>query len=95
MPMVHFIRVLTMVADGSAVSARIANASVLSEIHVPDENWMSCMVHILNNTMKTVLPTFFKSFILQVVVQDFPTMRKTIEDANLSAWKYFLLNACK
>ncbi len=44
-----------MVMGSAAVMVRVANASVSREIHKPDETWMSCAAHFLNNNMKAVL----------------------------------------
>ncbi len=68
--------------------ARVENASVSREIHTPDETWMSCFVHILNNTMKTVLTSRCQSSVLQVV-------KRIIEDADRSGWNHLLRSGFK
>ena len=70
--------------------AKVAGASLLREIHVPDETWMSCMVHCLNNLMKNVITNHCRTEILQVVLHDFRSMKKIIEDANRAGWNHFL-----
>ena len=50
-----FLKRFTMVTDGAAMMAMVANASVSREMHAPDENWMRWMAHFLNNIMKTVM----------------------------------------
>ena len=72
----------TTVTDGAAVMARVANASVSRELHTPDEIWMNFMNHSLNNTMKSVLHHHFGSNELQVVVDDFRSMKRIIEDGS-------------
>ncbi len=39
----HFFRGFTIVTDGAAVMAKVANASVSRGIHTSDETWMRCM----------------------------------------------------
>ena len=90
-----FMRGFTMVTDGAAVMARVANASVSRDIHTPDETWMRCLAHLLNNTMKTVLLSHCKCNTLQVVAQDFRGMKRIIEDANRSGWNPLLVNDFK
>ncbi len=51
----HFLKYFAMVTDSAAVMARVANASVSHELHSPDERWMGCYSHFLNNVMKQVL----------------------------------------
>ena len=76
--------------DGAAVMARVANASLSREIHAPDENWMSCMAHGLNNAMKLVMSTLCNGPILEVFALDFWSMKKIIEDRNRSGWSHLL-----
>ena len=51
----HFMENFTMVSDGAAVMARVGNASVITDLHVPDETWVRCMAHLLNNAMKKAM----------------------------------------
>ena len=44
-----------MVTDGAAVVARVTNSSVSPDLHVPDETWMRCMAHLLNNAMNKAM----------------------------------------
>ncbi len=85
----------TMVTDGAAVMARVANASVSREIQEPDETWMSCMADTLNSTMRTVLATQCETSTLQVVVNDFRSMKGIIEDANRTDWNHNLRSGCR
>ncbi len=48
----QFMHRFTMVTDGAAVMAQVANASVSRDNYVPDGSWMSCMAHCLNNAIK-------------------------------------------
>ena len=41
----HFLKNITMVTNGAAVMARVANPSVSAELHSLDETWMGCMAH--------------------------------------------------
>ena len=49
---------------------------------------MSCMAHCLNNAMKSVMSMYCEGTILQVVVQDFWSMKRIIEVANRSRWNH-------
>lgn len=44
-----------MVTDGATVMARVESSSVSRDIHFPDETWLSCMDHMLNNSPKSVM----------------------------------------
>ena len=70
----------TIAKDGDAVMTKVANESVSRELLTPDETWMNCMAHLLNNTMKSVLHHHCGSNELQVVVDDFRSMKRIIED---------------
>ncbi len=91
----QFMHGFSMVTDGAAVMAWVANASVSHDIHVPDESWMSCMAHCSNNAMKSVIATYCEGTILQIVVQDFRSMKRIIEDANRSGWNHLLPDGYK
>ena len=65
-----------MGVDGAPVMARVANASVSKEIHNPDETWMSCLAHALNNVIKNLLYSHCNGTILEVILQDFRSMKK-------------------
>ena len=41
----------------AAVMRRVTYASVFIEIHITDANWVSCIAHCPNNTMKNVFET--------------------------------------
>ena len=56
-----FLKRFTTVTDEAAVMARVANASVSRKIHAPDENWMRCMAHVLNTSVKAVMSQCKKS----------------------------------
>ena len=58
--------------------AKVAGASVSREIHVPDETWMSSIVHFLNNMMKKVITNYCRTEILQVVLLEFCSMKKPL-----------------
>ncbi len=84
-----------MFTDGAAVMARVANASVSREIHMPDESWLRSIAHQLNNAMKHCMTTSMQGTDLQVIVQDFRGMKKFIEDANSSGWNHLLPHGYK
>ena len=86
----HFFCDSTIVTDDAAVMARVANASVSTEIHAPNETWMSCTAHGLNNIMKSVMFVNCNGATLEVAVQDFWAMKKIIEDGNRSGWNHLL-----
>ena len=69
---------------------KVAGASVLREIHVPDETWMSCIVHFLNNMTKNFITNHCRTEILQFVFLAFRSMKKMIEDANRTGWNHLL-----
>ncbi len=95
MPLESLMKDFSMVMDGAAVMARVANSSVSREIQETDETWMSCLAHFLNNTMKSVLANTKGSSVLQVVVQDFRSIKRIIEDANRSGWDHSSSEGCK
>lgn len=72
-------RDFTMVTDGAAVMARAPNASISREIHVLDEIWMRCMDYFRNITMMSVITSYSDSATLQVVVEDFRSMKKILK----------------
>ena len=89
-PLERFMQGFTMVTDGAAVMARVANASASKDIHKPDETWMSCIAYALNNAMKSVLSTNCQGPVMEVVLQDFRAMKKVIEDSNRTGWSHLL-----
>ncbi len=70
--------------------ARVANASLSREIHEPDETCMSCTAHAFNNTMRTVLATQCETSNSQVVVNEFRSIERMIEDSNRAGWSHNL-----
>lgn len=80
---------LTMLTDGTTVMARVANASVSTELHKPDETWMRCTVHMMNNAMKHVMSRNHNSAGIATIIKDFRG-KKIIEDANRSEWIHLL-----
>ena len=88
--MEHLMQDFSMATDGSAVMATVPNASFSRDLHTPDETWMNFLAHSLNNTMKSFLQHHCVSNELQVVVDDFRSMKRIIEDANRSDWKHSL-----
>ena len=44
----HFLKNITMVTDRATVMARVANASLIAELHSPDETWAAFIAHFLN-----------------------------------------------
>ena len=85
----------TMVTDGSADKAKLANASVSIDLHATDQTWMKFIAHLLNNTMKSVFSSKCRSNILQVVALDFRAMKKIVEDANRTGWNHYLSHSYK
>ena len=59
------------------------------------ENWMRCMAHSLNNSMKTLMSKCKKVGTLSVVAEDFRAMKKIIEDTNCAGWNHLPPNGCK
>ena len=80
----------TMDTDGAAVMARVASASISPDLHVPNEIWMRCMPHLLNNAVKKAMASCSQSDILLVVAHDFHAMKKITEDANRGEWNHHL-----
>ena len=76
-----FARTFTMVTDGAPVMALVAIASVSKEIYNPDETWMSCHAHALNNVMKNFLYFHCNTTTLDLVVQDIRSKNKIIDEA--------------
>ncbi len=74
---------------------RVANASVSRYLYVPDETCMSCLAHQVNNSMKALNASYCQTDVLQVVVQDFRSMKPIIEYANRSGWKHSLSGGYK
>ena len=73
-----FTREFIIVTDGATVLAKFAGASVSREIHLPDGTWMSCLVHFLNDVMKSVIANHCRTEISQVVLLDFCSMKKSL-----------------
>lgn len=48
----RFIENFSMVTDGTAVMARVENASVSARMHYSDKTWMTSTAHILKIAMK-------------------------------------------
>ena len=71
----------TVVMDRAAAMEFVANASVPRDLCPLDETWMNCLAHFLDNFTKSVLATYSQGRKIQVVVQDFNTLKKVIEDA--------------
>ena len=46
-----FTKGFTMVTDSAAAMPKLAGASISRDLHCPDETWMGCLAHMLNNTM--------------------------------------------
>ena len=91
----HFFLGFTIVTDGAAVMAKVANASVSRGIHAPDDTCMNCLAHSLNNIMKSALSSHCHSPNLDVVAQDFWSMKRIIEDGNRLGCNHLLPNGYK
>ena len=50
-----FFKNFAMVTDSAALVAKIAHASESLELHTPDETWMSCLAHFLNNAINSAI----------------------------------------
>ena len=85
----------TMVTDGTAAMGRVANASISRELHNPDETWMRCIAHVLNNAIKSVMTLCSKDDVLLTVLQDFNSLKRIIEDANRAEWNHLLPDGFK
>ena len=90
-----FTKWFTMVTDSAAVMAKVAGASVSRDLHCPDETWMSCLAHMLNNTMKFVIANRWTNEVLGIVLPDFRFMKKIIEDSNRAGWNHLLPEGCR
>ena len=86
----HFMEDFTMVTDGLAVMARVVDASVIPDLHIPDETWLCCMVLLLNNGMKKVVIYSSQSDVLLVVVHDFHATKKIPKYMNRAEWNHLL-----
>ncbi len=75
MSMDSLMKDFTMIKDGAAFMARVANTSVYREIHELVETWMSCLAHFLNYSMEAVLARTNKSSVLQVDLEDFRSVK--------------------
>ncbi len=91
----HFFRGFTIVTDGAAVMAKVANASVSWGIHPSYETWMSCMAHSLNDVMKSVLSCHCHGPNLEVATQDVWSIKRIIEGGNRSGRNHSLPNGYK
>ena len=90
MSLEQFMQGFTVVTDGAAVMARVANASLSKDIHKPNETWMSYIAHVVKNAMKSVLSTNCQGPVLEVVLNDFPVMKKVIEESNRTGRNHLL-----
>ncbi len=76
----------TIVTDGEASMARMANSSVSSRVCPRDENWMRCYVHVLQNCMKSVFALCADDDCLQKIGLDFKCAKRIIEDSKRYGW---------
>ena len=90
-----FTKGFTMVTDSAAIITKVAGASVSRDLHCPDETWMGCLAHMLNNTMKFVIANRCTNDVLGIVLQDFRSMKKIIEDSNRAGWNHLLPEGCR
>ncbi len=81
---------ITIVTDSGTFMSKVANGSVSAEIHSPDETWMGCMSHFLNNVMKHSISTCNRDSTLQIDSADFRSMKRIVEDANRNGWNQCL-----
>ncbi len=79
-----------MVTDFAVVRARVAHASVRSDLHTPDETYMGCMAHFLNNAMKNSIVNCYSDSLLQVLAADFTAMKRIAEDSNKREWNRYV-----
>ncbi len=78
--------------DSAAVMARVADASVSKDLDFPDETWMGCLAHLMNNVVKSVIANYCTSEILLVALNDFRSMKRIIEDSTRSERNILLPN---
>ena len=75
----HFMEGFSMATDGAAVMKRVAKASISRDMHSPEETWLNCLAHNLNNVMKSLLATYCRSTILETVVEDIQALKKLLQ----------------
>lgn len=76
----RFTRGFTIVTDGDAVMASVANTSVSHEIHNPEETWLRCTAHAFNNVMKNILSSHRNGTVLEAIALNVRNMKKIIEN---------------
>ena len=69
---------------------RLAGSSVSRNEYEPDEGWMRCYVHMLNNAMKSARDVIQKDPLLCRVATDFNAMKKIVADSNHAEWNSWL-----
>ena len=82
-----------MVTDSAAVISKVEYTSVSSNIHTPDETWLGCMVHYLNNIMKHCIASCNRDSILQNVASYFRSTKKVAKEANRNRWNQYVPDA--
>ena len=74
---------------------RVPNAPIIREIHNPDEKWLRCIAHLLNNGMKSAMTLCSKCDVLLTILLDFNSLKRIIEDVNRAERKHLLPDGSK
>lgn len=72
---------VTVVTDRAAVKVCVAGSSVSLRLAILDENWMHCLVHVLNNFMKAAIDACKSDDVLIRVSLDSKAMKRVVEDS--------------
>ena len=76
----------TIVTDGAASMARMANSSVSLRVAPRDQKWMRCYVHVLQKCMQSVFENCSDDPLLSKVSSDFKFVKRIVEDSKRFGW---------
>ncbi len=76
----------TIVTDGAAAMARMANSSVSLRIAPRDQKWMRCYVHVLQKSMQSVFESCSDDPLLNKISSDFKFVKRIVEDSKRFGW---------
>ena len=79
-------KTFTVVTDGAAVMARMANTAASRRVAPRDQTWIRCHAHVLQNCMKVAVGKCKQNDILKRVSEDFKKVKKIVEDLKRQGW---------
>ncbi len=85
----------TVVTDGASVMVWMAGSSVSGNIAALNEKWMGCLVHVLNNAMKSSIQVCARHASLFRVNDDLMSLRKILEGSKRAEWNNYFTDGYK